>query len=377
MVAPLPIGRVLSVPVSIAAPTDARFMFLERIEYSSEHDDLESRSFRAMERRSGRKHTTWRDDQDRVAPVEVFAPVDIALHRPSGLVALAGFAGTGSHGNPEEFVGGEFLWILPVGQRQCVRVDLPRSSTGGFGKPWSIDIAPDGSRIAGMWWLGSEGAYCATVDPATCSLQVFTEVKRPNGGNLLGGGELRFSPDGRWLLLTSAIDEGLLLIEAASGQTSLVQRAGVTGATWWHQHSGCLLVSWLSGTSTMLASLDLEGGHLSELGLLELPAGMREDDRSPGGVRGIAVGPDGQSLVGSTAVAPDDAFGGPQRPRARIARGELFSQPVDGIAGRITEVAPAFIDRNGASALEQSHVRWLDVRPADRVNISSTLLEVL
>lgn len=350
-------SRVASVPARVVVPAESRFLFLEHIDYSPEHDDADMRGYHAMERRSAGRFRTWRDDADRLASLDHMGVNDVAFHRATGLTAACGYvapdwyADKSLHPSNSGAEDWEHLWIRRGGDR-FVRADVR-------GTPWAVDISADGSRIAGLWWM-KPGALCAVIDAATLEPCMLTAVKHAGGGDLSGGEELRFSPDGSWLLFTSPIEDGAVsLLEAETGRLVSVPCPEVRTAAWWPQRSpSSLLVGWLDDIGyTSLGALDLSDGSCENLGSLDLPRGMRDDAQYPGGLERLSLGPDGQSLVGLTRLAPDAAWAMPQRPRWRVARGTLTST-----GGVITDVSPAFIDRLGASAIEHTRPRWLDLR---------------
>jgi hypothetical protein len=358
----------------VSLPTDSRFGFLERIEYSSEVDDRDMRGFRAMERRIGEKHgTTWRDDQDRVIPVELFALVDIAVRRATGLVALVGYIGNLSHDDPDEFRGGPCFWVRRPGDSRFARVDLPLFDTESAGRPWAVDISPDSARIAVMWSLGREGAVCAIVDAATRSLDQIATVRYPDGNNLSGGESLRFSADGRWILITSAMSTGALLLDAEQQRVFHLALPGVGTAAWWPGRPGVLLLGRLSEDVTLLESFDLAEGDRYDVGRLELPDGLIEGEW-PTGVRALELGPDGRSLLGLSSAATALEQSNENRPRSRLVRGELLDAPSRETAVRITQIPKAHLDRLGACAVEHSCPRWLEVRPERPFEIARGVL---
>ncbi len=370
-------NAVASVPVDVAIPLDTRFTFLERVDYQPERDDGEMRGYHAMEQRSGSRFRTWRDDQDRVLQDSppILPQSDRVFHRPTGILAAAGFMGPDGYEDPDLHPGNrreqpmEHVWYRLGGEAQLQRVVVP-------GDPWAIDVAADGSLIAGLWWTGVDGALCAVVDTRTGEATPLTLLKRPDGGNLAGYEEMRFSPDGAWLLLTTPIgNDTVTLVEVQSGRTISISCAEVRTSAWWPQRSpSSLLVGWIDSTGgTTLGDLNLASGELTVIGRLELPHGLQDGDSYKFGVSRLSVGPDGRSLLGLTHAATSDEWS-IAHPRTRIARGELLLEPTGGVAARINHVPPAFLDRNGAAPVEHTRARWLDTEPGVPVEIASAFL---
>ena len=368
---------MLSVPIQLGIPGSSRFTFLENVDYESSHDDA-MQAYHAIERRTGFKFRTWRDDEDRVlfaddlAGTQPMLPIsDTAYHRPSGTVAAAGFGRTEFHDDPSLHELKEYLWVRPSGEARFVRIAVE-------GDPWAIDIAPDGSFVVGLSWLGGGiGALCTVVDTRTCCPRELTVLKLPNGADLTGGEELRVSPDSNWLLLvTSGDQESVILVEVETGRIVALPFPGLRTASWWPQRSpSSLLVGWIdSNRQTTLGAFDLATGDRSDLGVLKLPAGVRDDDAYTFGVERVTVGPDGTSLLGLTHIATDPAWSMPRKPRRRIVQGELLAHPQDGIAGLISEVPEAFLDANGAAAVDHSRPHWIDVEIGAPVEIATSLV---
>lgn len=127
----------------------------------------------------------------------------------------------------------------------------------------SIDISPDGRQIAQCEWWAGIGAL-VTVDAAT--------GKRTMLGTLsnLGGGErVRFSPDGRLILVTRWADP--VLIDAASGEVMALPLNGDIG--WWPARGPSTLI-WLDQREEgrgIIRSFDLSEGATEDVRPIHYP----------------------------------------------------------------------------------------------------------
>jgi hypothetical protein len=367
---------IWSVPVTITVSRATRFAFLETVDYDGDADDAQRLSFDLAQRRTMGRYILWRDDRDQVVYDDQLAgsggllpQKDVAYHRPSGLVAAAGFGRPEFYADESVHEWREFLWIQAPDDRCFARIEAE-------GDAWSLDISPDGSHVAALWWTGAEGAVCRVVNVASRAVVMQLPLRKADGGNLYGGEELRFSPDGQWIVLTTPLDDNFVaLIETASGRRASIPCPGVRSAGWWPTRDpSTLLVTWFSHTGTNeLGALDCRTGLLDPLGAISAPPEYREPFDYPFGVERITVSADGRALIGQTTLAKGDEIGRSRNPRTRVTRGILVDdQP--GVAARFDSIPAAFIGSTGGAVVEQNRARWIEESVQGRCEVGAAFL---
>jgi hypothetical protein len=139
---------------------------------------------------------------------------------------------------------------------------LEMSEAGG--SIGSIDISPDGRQVAlSEWWAGV-GAL-VTVDVATGRRTVLGTLT-----NLGGGERVRFSPDGKFILVTRWADP--VLVDTTSGDVLTLPLNGDIG--WWPSRGSSVLI-WLDQReegSGMIRSFDLSTGATDAVQPIQYPA---------------------------------------------------------------------------------------------------------
>lgn len=243
--------------------------------------------------------------------------------------------------------------------------DLPgmrRLEHRGF---WNAGLAfgPEGRRAAAIE-VHEDGAHLVTLDLATGARRYVTAVPgRPGDARPL------WSPDGRWILLSS--HEGNLLVDPTERTcVRLPLDLPLAAATWWPQRgdSTLMLLHGRPGAQRVTA-LDLATWTRTPVSRLDLGAAA-PGDAEPGAVWGPVMSPDGDRvLVGDTRGTPAHyrhTYGTAQRLAV-----------LDPRTGGVVRLAPPF--RPGTT-VENVHEDWswsAPQRPGAPVRLHPALVERL
>ena len=241
-----------------------------------------------------------------------------------------------------------------------VQQDGTTRRVAASGDVQSIDIAPDGSRIALLEWSGDP--LIAIIDVATCAHRIVRtchDRRLSESVDRLDGNErIAFSPDAQWLLVSGDTSCPGTLVHTESGVAIDLPLDQARGSTWWPRlgPSTLLLWSWTDVGDTELASYDLATRTRTSLGpirIFETP-GVPQYRRL---VSDLSVAPDGQSFLCTTFFGPSaehqDAFG--SSPRWAIGR---IGSNDPRYAAEIIGTAPWSMEDDPAHELIHRCVQW-------------------
>lgn len=258
--------------------------------------------------------------------------------------------------------GREVFDLVCTSQAGSRRTALPGSVVG-------LDLSPDGTLIAVLAW--DDGPTLELVDAGTLSPRLRLRLDRDH---MSGGEPIRFSGDGRYLLISIlSFDTPSLIIDVSTGG---VLPLPWLGAASWRTAlgPGRLLLAHVDDGATTLDDADLSTGSARPLGRLAFPEALNLQNGEPkafnfevanDGIRFLAV-----AYFGSRAEMGEGAgIGGRTKwVTGRITDGEA------GIGAVVESHTPSW-NWAGQPALEfhQFDVRWIEQRVDAPIVLSPSL----
>ncbi|MEV6414818.1 hypothetical protein [Kribbella sp. NPDC051718] len=220
----------------------------------------------------------------------------------------------------------------------------------------SVDLWPStGSMAMFESWGGSLGSVALIDGGGSHRLLTFID-------GVSGGEELRFSPDGGWLLLDGG--SKAWLVEVVTGRW---MRAPVENAAWWPLRPATLISVSNEDGSVVPRLYDLSSAeYVGEFPQLYIE-GQGEVDPA---CWGVAVSPGGDELLVGTRAGITAAYQGEHGSRTRAARVTLAT-------GRGQLVWPIFVDDQGELEREHHEFRWLGPVPELPVTLAAQLSALL
>jgi hypothetical protein len=216
----------------------------------------------------------------------------------------------------------------------------------------SVDLWPSTGSIAFFEsWGGSLGSVALMDGSGSRRLLTFID-------GVSGGEEIRFSPDGSWLLLDGG--SKAWLVEVATGRWT---QAPVQNAAWWPLRPGTLVSVSNEAGGGVPRLYDLASAeYVGEFPQLDID-GQGETDPA---CWGVAVSPTGEELLVGTRAGITAAYQGEHGSRTRAARVTLAT-------GRGRLIWPIFVDDNGELEREHHEFRWLGSVPELPVTVGAQL----
>jgi WD40 repeat protein len=221
-----PNGTVASLPISwISHP---EFIFIERIRNTKDISGSDEEILRLYNLRGTAFEKNLRDSDDRLLLPNWLTVSSFAIHETSGRFVFTGAIKKEFFGLSEDEILSstlylflevtQFLWIGST-KNGAIAPIAPIANNS------SVDISQTENLIGAVISLGGVDGVVVTFDNlGVC--RVLTVLS-----HLSGNETITFSPDGKWLLISStSTDHGCRLVEVESGRWV---DSGVANATWW------------------------------------------------------------------------------------------------------------------------------------------------
>ena len=228
------------------------------------------------------------------------------------------------------------------------------------GRVNALDTSPDGAIIAVHEFWGSNTHGVSLVDAVTGERRLLTRLES------LGLGDVRFSPDGAWLIV------GTFLVEVATGRYLRLDTGLSSGqAAWWHARSpsALMLLDARAPGDLVVMAFDLATGAAELIGPITVP-GTEELQDHHAFVKGLDVSADGRHALRGTSFGVSRAAWDAGWTGDRVSLIDVETRRLDVL------VSPSL---DGEMALERDHTRfrWLHRPSGTPVVLAPQLREQL
>jgi hypothetical protein len=216
------------------------------------------------------------------------------------------------------------------------------------GEVCSLDINPAGTQVAVLEWWGSGIAALSVADLPSGRRRLLTTLE-----GIMGGEQVRLSPNASWVLVPRWKDPCLIDLESGT----LLELPFSGPVSWWPSRSpgSLMIIDHSVPGEPRLCAYDLTTATLEHLSTVRLP----EQPDLPADRKLIAeieVSADGQQVLCMTWFGPSARHQLEHGSRPRVS---LFD--IDAL--EVNFLSPAFVDSRGTLEREHRAVRWLDRPP--------------